>query len=100
MTKPTPHVGTEVRARTLYLLTHRQEWNHWPYLPMVRRCSATRELGVVFDCLAAGGPAGYTCTVWAANLFMLPHRLDQFLALPKEVFDTPEELVAAGWCVD
>jgi hypothetical protein len=34
------------------------------------------------------------------NLFTLPRTLDQFLALPKEIYDTFDELVAAGWRVD
>ena len=100
MVPPTPTLGADVRARTLYFLRNRKEWNHWPFLPVVRRSSGTEELGVVFDCFAAGGPAGYSCTVWATNLFLLPRRLDQFLMLPKEVFDVPEELTKAGWVVD
>ena len=34
------------------------------------------------------------------NLFLLPRRLEQFLALARETFDTPEEVADAGWCVD
>jgi hypothetical protein len=30
----------------------------------------------------------------------MPKQLDEFLALPKEMFDTREELADAGWCVD
>jgi len=30
----------------------------------------------------------------------MPRTMETFLALPKEVFDTPEEIGAAGWVVD
>jgi len=33
-------------------------------------------------------------------VFDLPARLDQLLALPKEVFDSADELIRAGWRVD
>ena len=33
-------------------------------------------------------------------LFQLPATFTAFFALPKEVFDTAEELIAAGWSVD
>jgi hypothetical protein len=33
-------------------------------------------------------------------LFALPPSFDEFLALPKEVFDSAEEVSAAGWLVD
>jgi hypothetical protein len=31
---------------------------------------------------------------------LLPRTEEQFLALPRETFDTPEEIAAAGWRVD
>jgi hypothetical protein len=93
-------VNLNARARTLYLLTNRQEWNCWPFLPVIRRSSGSEEFGVVFDCLRAGGPAGFSCAVWKVNLFMMPPQMEQFLMLPKEVFDTPDELADAGWVVD
>ena len=34
------------------------------------------------------------------NLFLMPQTEAELLALPKEVFDTPDEMAAAGWCVD
>ena len=46
------------------------------------------------------GPYGFSATVFLTNLFLLPKTLDEFLALPKEVFDTAEEVGAAGWVVD
>jgi hypothetical protein len=46
------------------------------------------------------GLPGHSATVFITNLFMKPTQLAKFLALPKEVFDTPEEVADAGWCVD
>lgn len=34
------------------------------------------------------------------NLFLLPRTEAELLALPKEIFDTAEEIGAAGWVVD
>ena len=44
--------------------------------------------------------AGYSATVFLTNLFLLPERLDEFLALSRETFDTPEEVFDAGWRID
>jgi hypothetical protein len=97
----TPSNVEDDRARTLFFLTHSKHWPHWPFLPVVRRRpGCEEELGVVFDSLNAGGPAGYTCTVLFSNLYLLPHRLDQLLNLPRETFDTAEEVADAGWSVD
>lgn len=86
------------RGRTLLFLTTPALWPAWPFLPVVRRRGG-EELGVVFDARAAG-LTGYSATVVLTNLFLLPDDLAAFLALPKEVFDTAEELIAAGWRVD
>ena len=86
-------------ARTLLFLTTPALWPAWPFLPVVRRRSGGEELGVVFDSRAAG-LTGYSATVVLTNLFTLPDDLAAFLALPKEMFDTAEELIEAGWVVD
>jgi hypothetical protein len=90
------------RARTLYFLEHRKLWPLWPMLPMVRRRPGCEEeeLGVIFDSLAAGGPPGFSRTVFLTNILLLPPRLEDFLALPKETFDTDDEVVEAGWAID
>ena len=87
------------RERTVLLLSLPALWPHWPFLPMVRRTSGQEELGVVFDARAAG-LTGYSSTVFRTNLFLLPSDFDAFLALPKEVFDSGEELADSGWRVD
>lgn len=75
-------------------------WPVWPFLPVVRRCRGVEELGVLFDAMGSLRLPGHSATVWFTNLFTLPPSLPELLALPKEVFDTPEEVVAAGWRVD
>jgi hypothetical protein len=87
------------RERTLLFLSNPALWPHWPFLPVVRRSRGHEELGVVFDSRAAG-LTGYSSTVVFCNLFRLPPEFEQFLALPKEVFDSAEELAGAGWSVD
>ena len=87
-------------ARHLLFVTTPALWPAWPFLPLVRRSRGAEELGVLFDALGACGRTGYSATVLICNLFDLPPTLDQLLALPKEVFDTGEELVRAGWMVD
>jgi hypothetical protein len=75
-------------------------WPLWPFLPVVRRTGGEEELGVLFDAFGLCRLPGYSATVWFTNLFTLPPSLSGLLALPKEVFDTPDELVTAGWRVD
>jgi hypothetical protein len=90
------------RARlTLLFVQNPALWPTWPALPVVRRRpGCAEELGVLYDLLGQCGLTGYSSTVFFANLFFLPRTLEEFLALPKEVFDTSEELVNAGWRVD
>ena len=43
---------------------------------------------------------GYSATVFLSNLFCLPDKEEEILALPHEAFDTPEEVFEAHWRVD
>ncbi|MCE9564283.1 MAG: hypothetical protein K8U57_19745 [Planctomycetes bacterium] len=90
---------SSVRDRTLLFLGTPPLWSAWPFLPVVRRNKGHEELGVVFDSKSAG-LTGYSAAVFLTNLFLLPRTLPEFLALPREVFDSIEELMAAGWQVD
>jgi len=89
-----------VRERTVLMVMTPAQWPTWPFLPMVRRTGAGTELGVVFDARHACGLTGYSATVFRCNLFDLPATLNDFLALPRAVFDTADELADAGWRVD
>ena len=66
----------------------------------MRRSRGRLELGLRFDALGAAGLTGFSATVFMVNLFTLPRTLPEFLALPREVFDAAEELLAAGWRID
>ena len=46
------------------------------------------------------GLYGYSATVFLTNLFARPLALPAFLAPPKLVFDTAEEVFAGGWRID
>jgi hypothetical protein len=88
-------------ARDLFYFTHPQHWPTWPFLPVVRRhADGELECGLLFDLLHLRGRTGYSCTIFKCNIFQMPPTEDEFLALPKETFDTPEEMAAAGWVVD
>jgi hypothetical protein len=87
--------------RDLYVLTHPDRWTLWPFLPLVRRHPHdTFDCGVLYDFANTSGRLGYSATVFLTNVLLLPGTEEEFLKLPKEVFDTPEEVLAAGWTVD
>ncbi|WP_143393498.1 hypothetical protein [Fimbriiglobus ruber] len=72
----------------------------WPFLPVVRRDRGAEDLGVLFDARGVCGRTGFSATVFRTNLFDLPPTVDRLFALPREVFDSGEDLVRAGWRVD
>ena len=88
------------RSRDLRFFTTPALWECWPYLSLMRRNDGKEECGLLCDVLGLTGTTGFSATVVVCNLFLVPPNLDDFLALPKEVFDTPEEVYAAGWRVD
>jgi hypothetical protein len=88
------------RQRTVVMVSSPALWPAWPFLPVVRRTSGTVYLGVVFDARRARGLTGFSATVFRCNLLMLPPTWSEFLELPKEVYDSSEELADAGWRVD
>ena|ERR1700732_2248024 len=87
--------------RNLLFFTTPILWPHWPYLPLVRRNpDAEPELGILYDAVGVSGRTGFAATVFVTNLYQIPANEAELLALPKEVFDMPEEIAAAGWNVD
>ncbi len=87
--------------RDLFFFTHPEHWLTWPFLPVVRRHDdGTLDCGVLCDLRNSQGLYGYSSTVFRTNLFTLPTTLAEFLALPRQMFDRPEEMAAAGWVVD
>jgi hypothetical protein len=92
--------GCEPLTRHLLVVATPALWPAWPFLPVVRRTSGEDELGLMFDAMGTATRTGYSATVWDCNLFLLPPTFEEFLALPKEVYDTADELIASGWRVD
>ena len=92
---------TQSPLRDLHFMANPSLWVIWPFLPLVRRRPEGQiDYGVLFDSQGVCNITGYCCAVFLSNLFALPSRLDQFFALPKEVYDSFDEVVAAGWRVD
>jgi hypothetical protein len=91
----------ELRRRNLLFFTTPALWSLWPLLPLVRRRPGQEEeLGLLFDALGRSNLTGFSATVFLSNLFLSPESQAEFLAMPKEVYDTPEEMFEAGWRVD
>src|SRR5262249_51875601 len=80
--------------RDLFFFTHPGRWDLWPFLPVVRRHpDGSMDYGVLYDFVNTSGCMGYSCTVFLQNIFLLPDTEEGLLALPKETFDTPDELL-------
>ena len=92
--------GRESLTRHLLVVATPALWPVWPFLPVVRRTAGREEHGLLFDAMGTASKTGYIASVFACNLFLLPPTFEEFFALPKEVYDTAEELIAAGWRVD
>jgi hypothetical protein len=88
-------------ARSLFFMRDPERWPAWPFLPLTkRRPGQPVKCGVMFDAMGTCGVPGYSATVFLTSLFLLPKQLADFLALPREMFDTRQEVAEAGWCVD
>ena len=92
--------GRESLTRHLLAVATPALWPAWPFLPVIRQTAEGEEYGLLFDAMGTASKTGYSATVWACNLFLLPPTFEEFLALPKEVYDQAEELIDAGWRVD
>ena len=100
MTTPT-EPPRKTTARDLFFFTHPEHWPTWPFLPVVRRhADGELECGLLYDALHASDRPGYSATVLLGNIFLLPETEAELLTLPKEIFDTPDEMAEAGWRVD
>ena len=93
-------VERRARLRQLLFLREPRLWPRWPVLPVVRRAAGTLECGLMFDARRAAGRYGYSATVFLTHVSALPCAVAAFLGLPREVYDTAEEVYAAGWRVD
>jgi hypothetical protein len=98
---PQPATLTDPRQRTLFFLLRPELWALWPFLPLVRRKpDCEEEAGLLYDALHARNLAGYACTVFLCNFFLLPETDKELFVMPRETFDTFEDIANAGWTVD
>lgn len=89
------------RERNLLFLSSPWLWPAYPFLPVVRRTTpGGLECGLMFDARRLFGLTGYGSTVWLCNIFAVPPDVSAFLRLPRETFDSCEEVFAAGWRID
>jgi hypothetical protein len=88
-------------VRDLIYFSEPKLWQTWPFLPVIRhKPDGELECGLLYDCWTVSRQAGYSSTVFLSNFFELPPNEDDFLKLPKEIFDNAEEIAAAGWRLD
>jgi hypothetical protein len=96
-----PAAEAAERTRNLLYLSTPGLWPTHPYLPLVRRRGGPDyECGLLYDLFGLSGRTGYSATVFLTNLFTLPATVPELLALPREVYDSAEEVFNAGWRVD
>jgi hypothetical protein len=95
-----------LKERTnLFVMGYPKMWTHWPFLALIREnAEGYRGLdyGLLIDIFHATKWAmpGFSSSVFLCNFYGKPTELNEILALPKEVFDTIEEVYSAGWKVD
>jgi len=91
----------ERRARLRHLVVLREPrlWPLWPFLPVVRRAAGAAACGLLYDARRLAGVYGFSATVFLTTLVPLPPTQGDLLALPREVYDTADEVYAAGWRV-
>jgi len=59
------------------MLSHPRSWPVWPFLPLVRRRSATDiDHGLLYDFLGTSGRTGFGATVLLGNLLLVPRTED------------------------
>jgi hypothetical protein len=89
------------RAAHLALLADPSRWPAYPFLPLIRpRPRGDADVGILVDALGAFGWPGFRATAFLDPLLDLPATPAGLRALPRETFDTLDELYAAGWRVD
>ena len=97
---PLPHAIRRERIRNLLFLSTPRLWPVWPFLPLLRRRPGYEdECGLLYDVFGLRGMPGYKAAVFACNIFELPPE-EQLLEMPRETFDTPEEIYSSGWRIE
>src|SRR5262245_52543179 len=80
----TPSIRDEELQRNLLFMAHPKVWTVWPFLPLVRRPGKDGEdyeCGLLCDLEGWLDLSGHRCTVFLTNLFLLPDKPEEMLAL-------------------
>jgi hypothetical protein len=93
------------RQRNLEMMREPSRWPLYPFLPLRRdRLDGDEgpdsDLGILYDTWGSSRTPGYSATVFCENWLFLPATEELLFELPREVFDTVEEVFDAGWRVD
>jgi hypothetical protein len=69
---------------------------------VIRRAAVggCEQLGIVYDAVGMSELYGFSATVFLVNFFLIPKTEAEFLALPRIVYDTLDELFDDGWVID
>ena len=89
-------------ARDLLYFQSPRLWPQYPFLPVRRHPPGSTEcqLGLLYDARGVSGTYGLSATSSWSICLMCHRRRQSFLARPRCVYDTIEELAADGWVVD
>jgi hypothetical protein len=99
---PTGLYQRRAGARDFVFFQNPHLWPHRPFLPLLRwrQGSSEPECGLLYDTRGLPHLCGLACTVFLQILFALPPTEAQFLAGPRVVYDTFDEVADDGWVVD
>lgn len=76
-------------------------WPQWPYLPVLRLQTDERpEFGLLYDAEGYSDKSGHQTTVFCATPADIALQESRFLKLPRHIYESVDELAAAGWIVD
>jgi hypothetical protein len=92
----------QCRQRNLAMMAAPACWPRYPFLPLRRDRAGVQEpdLGILYDAWGAGRTPGFSASVFLVNILQVPPTEEALFLLPREVFDTVDEVFDAGWRVD
>lgn len=74
-----------------------QCWPYYPYLSVIRITSNGVQSGTMVDLFRKHNIPGYSSTIFLCERSECPLSLAHLLSLDREIYDTPEEVIEAGW---
>jgi hypothetical protein len=89
------------RAASRAVMGDPARWPVYPFLPVIRvGADGLDDLGAMFDAFGFAGWTGFSATVFLGPVHDLPDAPAGLRALRREVFDTVDEVLDAGWRVE